>query len=137
MGIVESSAAVLSTIITAAAAAAIGEQSKRLGVACHAHAGRDQRTDDAGEQARGAVSVDEEAVHRVARGGVRGLGVDHDALGLGRVGARVEKDVADAVGVTEHGDLRVGLSVVVESKGNGGREYRLPIPSSCPAADSP
>ena len=48
--------------------------------------------------------MDEQGLHGVAGGGVVALGVGDDLEGLVSVGGLVDVDVADALGVAEHGD---------------------------------
>ena len=75
--------------------------------------------DDREEEARDVV-VDEEGLGGVADGDVLALGVDGDADGHVEVGVGVDVDVADAVGVAEDGDGRVGHDVADEFVGAAG-----------------
>src|SRR5690606_37304933 len=52
---------------------------------------------NAGQQAGGDVSVHQQGLDRAADAVAIGLGVDHDVVGLGRVGGLVEVDMAIAV----------------------------------------
>src|SRR5690606_13037979 len=58
---------------------------------------RDQGGRNAGQQAGGDVSVHQQGLDRAADAVAIGLGVDHDVVGLGRVGGLVEVDMAIAV----------------------------------------
>ena len=55
--------------------------------------------------------VDQNGFHGIAGGGIVGLGVVDDVDGHGEVRGGIDVDVADAFGMAEHGDARIGLHV--------------------------
>ena len=67
-----------------------------------------------GEQREKTASdglVDQNGFHGIAGGGIVGLGVVDDVDGHVEVRGGVDVDVADAFGMAEHGDARIGLDV--------------------------
>jgi hypothetical protein len=63
------------------------------------------------------VLVDQERLHRIARGGVVRLGVHHDAARLLDIRRLVHIDVADALRVAQNGDARAGLDRLDQAGG--------------------
>lgn len=80
----------------------------------------DKSGSDAGEDSGEGVILDEQSLDGVAGGGIAGLGVDDRGDGLLLVGRAGQVDVAQAVSVSEDGDLGGLLDVADQVVGASG-----------------
>lgn len=104
-----------------------GLYSKRT---CSLHAYTRPQPQQLAERAHAPSRPLPSAAHRVAGGRVVGLCVRHDRARLSHVRLCVDVDVADAVGVAQHGDLGVGLgSAGGEGAWEGGTEACDNVPT--------